>query len=235
MSALLRGARVFSNETENNASVKQEMTTNINVKLKPEQHINKPPSPLQAPLNPPYYPTIGPPSSDVNFTPPTAQSMEPDYPPTLRQAQPPPPTTIADPYPYQSPAYNQHPLAPRSVDLSESLSEQKQALEAKVKVLEALLNIYESAPILIKGLIIVTNKKLIEIIQILTGCEKVELLLDDYVGGGCCASANAHIATVSKIFIVDSQGTRNEFKVAYNAEYSLLLRHGVSLKIVRSD
>jgi hypothetical protein len=34
MTALLRGARVFSNETENNASVKQEMTTNINVKLR---------------------------------------------------------------------------------------------------------------------------------------------------------------------------------------------------------
>jgi hypothetical protein len=223
MSALLRGARVFSNETENNASVKQEMTTNINVKLKPEQHIK---APIQAPLNQPLsYPSIAP-MNDVNFTPPTTD--------TEYQPRPSPPPTITEAYPYPSPAYNLPQLVPRSVDLSGALVEQKAALEAKVKVLEALLNIYESAPILIKGLIIVTNKKLIEIIQTLTGCEKVELLLDDYVVG-CCGSSNASIATVTKIFVVDSQGTRNEFKVAYNAEYSLLLRHGVSLKIIRCE
>jgi hypothetical protein len=219
MSALLRGARIFSNETENNASVKQEMTTNINVKLKPEQHTKTVQAPVQAPIQAPYYPSIGP-SSEVNFTQPTAPTTEPDYPPTMQRQPPPPPMMTAE-YPFPSPAYNPHQLAPRSAELSDALID-KQVLEAKVKVLEALLNIYESAPILIKGLIIVTNKKLIEIIQTLTGCEKVELLLDDYVIGCCGSSSNSGFATVTKIFLIDSQGTRNEFKVAYDAEYSLL-------------
>jgi hypothetical protein len=211
------------------------MTTNINLKLKPEQHIK---APIQAPLNQPLsYPSIAPMNdapeglsdyAHVNFTPPVTET---EYP----RQQPQSPPTITEAYPYPSPAYNLPQPVPRSVDLSGALVEQKAALEAKVKVLEALLNIYESAPILIKGLIIVTNKKLIEIIQTLTGCEKVELLLDDYVIGCCGSSSNASIATVTKIFVVDSQGTRNEFKVAYNAEYSLLLRHGVSLKLVRTE
>jgi hypothetical protein len=76
MSALLRGARVFSNETENNASVKQEMTTNINVKLKGDNNNRTggagppfhPPSsgPASYPSQGPIYPNI----DAVNFTQP---------------------------------------------------------------------------------------------------------------------------------------------------------------------
>jgi hypothetical protein len=226
MSALLRGARVFSNETENNASVKQEMTTNINVKLRlteprPEPRRNEPIS-----VQPQFgYPTI----NDANFTQPLAE-QEFMAPPTANQA-----TQTADPScRYQFPPFNQPLTVPRSVDLSGSSSSDKQALESKINVLEALLGIYESAPILIKGCLIITQKKLIEIIQILTGCEKVELLTDDFVSG-CCGGSASNIVTVSKIFIVDGGGTRSEFKVAYNSEYSLLLRHGLNLKLVRIE
>jgi hypothetical protein len=223
MSALLRGARVFSNETENNASVKQEMTTNINVKLRPEQRA--PPNPVLSPMAPPVYPTI----SDANFTPPTPEQ---DFiPPTPRQNQ------ILDPASaYRSPQYNQPLIVPRSVNIAENTVAvaEKTELESKVKVLEALLSIYESAPILIKGCLIISQKKLIEIIQILTWMEKVELLTDDFALG-CCGGASSSIVTVSKIFVVDPSGNRNEFKVAYNSEYSLLLRHGVNLKVVRVE
>jgi hypothetical protein len=224
MSALLRGARVFSNETENNASVKQEMTTNINVKLRPEAQNRAIPPPMNPVLSQPIYPTI----SDANFTQPTGQEFPP---PTPHQNM----NKTMEQSAYRSPQYNQPLIVPRSVNINEGLGAvEKNELESKVRVLEALLSIYESAPILIKGCLIISQKKLIEIIQILTGLEKVELLTDDFALG-CCGGSSSSIVTVSKIFVVDGCGNRSEFKVAYNSEYSLLLRHGVNLKIVRVE
>jgi hypothetical protein len=219
MSALLRGARVFSNETENNASVKQEMTTNINVKLHPEQK-----RPINQIIQPPSvcYPNI----NDVNFIPPTEQDS---VTPISAPLNPIPPTP---PFQYHFPACNQPQIVPRSANIN--ADSEKHELESKVRVLEALLGIYESAPILIKGCLIVSQKKLIEIIQILTGCEKVELLTDDF-SAGCCANEISNIVTISKIFVADETGNRSEFKVAFNPEYSLLLRHGLNLKLVRVE
>jgi hypothetical protein len=222
MSALLRGARVFSNETENNASVKQELTTNINVKVRGANNENKIPlnqtSPLSiSPPSGPMYPSLDP----INFHP---ASTEEAY--AIPQIPQIPPSQ------YQSPLFNQPQIADRSVALNENSD--KFVLENKVKVLEALLGIYESAPILIKGCLIVSQKKLIEIIQLLTGSEKVELLTEDFTFG-CCGGSSSSLVAVSKIFVVDPNGNRCEFKVAFNSEYSLLLRHGLNLKLVRVE
>jgi hypothetical protein len=224
MSTLLRGARVFSNETENNASVKQELTTNINVKVRGANNENRSPVNANAgPMSAPVYPTIG----DINFTPPTAEN---DYGAVQVPHQ--------HPSAYPSVPYNQPPIGPlasRSVDSSGLIDNSlSAALESKVKVLEALLGIYESAPILIKGCLIISQKKMIEIIQLLTSSDKVELLTED-ITFGCCAGASSSLVSVSKIFVVDTNGNRCEFKVAFNSEYSLLLRHGLNLKLVRVE
>jgi hypothetical protein len=107
-------------------------------------------------------------------------------------------------------------------------------LESRCKVLEALLGIYESAPILIKGCLIISQKKLIEIIQLLTNSDKVELLTEEF-SFGCCGGSSSSLVSVSKIFVADVNGNRSEFKVAHNQEYSLLLRHGLNLKLVRVE
>jgi phosphatidylglycerophosphatase A len=98
-------------------------------------------------------------------------------------------------------------------------------------VLEALLEAYEGSPIVVHGLLILECKKLIEIIQTLTQADKVEILADEVIG---CACSHKSYMAVSKIFcIVDTK--RLEFKVQFNEQYSLLVRHGVSLKMVKEN
>jgi hypothetical protein len=222
MSALLRGARVFSNETENNASVKQEMSTNINVKLKPTQ-TQEQQSPIAQPImSPPSYPSIQP---DINFI------NNPDL--VYQDQAPDPQTPLLTSDQLRSPYHVHKLLHPktRTVDIEENGRYQEQ--ENKIKVLEALLTIYESAPVLVKGCLIISQKKLISIIQLLTDCETIELICDD-VNLGCCGSSKVGFVAVSKIFCV-KDGHRTEFKQSFNEEYSLLLRHSVNLKLVRLE
>jgi hypothetical protein len=231
MGTLLRGARVFSNETANNASVKEEMNTNINVRLKPTQQNNQQANnqPPPAYPSPPSYPSIAPeynPRENINFTQPFTDDPPPELldRPLLNQNT----TPIMAQSRYPSPAFNPHPPVERSVNI-----ENTGELENKIKVLEALLAIYEGAPVIIKGCLIVSQKKLIEIVQILTGADDVELLTED-VDLGCCGSSKVGFVCVSKIFVVFGKD-RTEFKVSHNAEYSLLLRHGLNLKLIRIE
>jgi hypothetical protein len=130
---------------------------------------------------------------------------------------------------YQYPVSNQHQgggvCAERGLDL-----EAEENKDAKIKVLEALLEAYEGSPVVVKGCLTLHHQKLIEIIQILTEADKVELMTDD--GEGCTCGGSKY-AAINKIFVVAQNGKRGEFKVAYNEEYSLLVRHGVSLKLCR--
>jgi hypothetical protein len=239
MSALLRGARVFSNETENNASVRQEMTTNINVKLKgdhnrgasnnggPNQTPNTAPNPNSYPSTGGImYPNIGGIPGDFN---PGANFTQPPLSPRGQCGVGNGMTTM-DPSQFAFPVGNGHPtqipvISDRAIDL-----EAEENKDAKIKVLEALLEAYEGSPIVIKGFLTLHHKKLIEIIQILTEADKVELMTDD--GEGCSCGGSKY-AAINKIFIVESNGKRGEFKVSYNEEYSLLIRHGVNLKLCR--
>jgi hypothetical protein len=149
--------------------------------------------------------------------------------------------TIAGAFQSPCPAANQAQPGARSLTIAEEnalkayneeLENEKAALASKNNVLEALLEAYEGAPVVLHGLLILESKKLIEIIQTLTQADKVEILANDPVGCGCCGK-NPYF-TVSKIFCV-TEGKRAEFKVTFNEEYSLLIRHGVSVKIVRQS
>jgi hypothetical protein len=228
MSALLRGARVFSNETENNASVKQEMNTNINVRLKPTQQNTQGNTSGPAYPSPPSYPSISPEynprNENVNFT----QEYHDPPPDPIEQRCPLIQSPIMDQLRSPFPVFRQPQPVERSADINDTGE-----LENKIKVLEALLAIYEGQPIIIKNCLIVSQKKLIEIIQILTGADDVELLTED-VSLGCCGSSKVGFVAISKIFVVFGKN-RTEFKVSHNAEYSLLLRHGLNLKLIRVE
>ena len=65
------------------------------------------------------------------------------------------------------------------------------------------------------------------IIKVLTNAEKVEFSLDEDKSCTCC---NSKYIYISKIFVT-KDGKTQEFKHAYNEKYSLLTKHGVSLKI----
>jgi hypothetical protein len=225
MSALLRGARVFSNETENNASVKQEMTTNINVKLKGDNNNRTgggqpqlAPGPASYPSQGPIYPNI----DSVNFIP------QPLTPRGVIGAEP--GMTTVDPSRFQYPVNSGPPMQTPGIQERALDLEAEENKDAIIRVLEALLEAYEGSPIVIKGFLTLHHKKLIEIIQILTEADKVELMTEDGEGCGCGGSK---YALISKIFIVGLNGKRGEFKVNYNEEYSLLIRHGVNLKLCR--
>jgi hypothetical protein len=228
MSALLRGARVFSNETENNASVKQEMTTNINVKLRGDNNKGGPgppprpitPGPASYPSQVPIYPNI---NEAANFT------QLPQTPRGIIGAEN--GMTNMEPSQYEYPVNRGPPIQQPPIQQERALDlEAEENKDAKIKVLEALLEAYEGSPVVIKGFLTLHHKKLIEIIQILTEADKVELMTDDGDGCGC---GGYKYAIISKIFIVGQNGKRGEFKVNYNEEYSLLIRHGVNLKLCR--
>ena len=65
------------------------------------------------------------------------------------------------------------------------------------------------------------------IIKVLTGAEKVEFSLDEDKSCTCC---NSKYIYISKIFVT-KDGKTQEFKHGWNEKYSLLQRHGISLKI----
>jgi hypothetical protein len=211
------------------------MTTNINVKLKGDNNNRTgggqpqlAPGPASYPSQGPIYPNI----NDVNFIP------QPLSPRGINQPMVATPagfgegngTTNMAPSQYQYPVNRGPPMQmpqiqERAIDL-----EAEENKDAKIRVLEALLEAYEGSPIVIKGFLTLHHKKLIEIIQILTEADKVELMTEEGEGCGCGGSK---FAMISKIFVLGQNGKRGEFKVNYNEEYSLLIRHGVNLKLCR--
>ena len=69
-----------------------------------------------------------------------------------------------------------------------------------------------------------------EMIKLLTNCDKVDLVLDENIGCTGCIS-NSKYTYVSKV-LVTKDGKTEDIKYAYNNIYSQFVQHGISLKIV---
>ena len=156
----------------------------------------------------------------INATPP------PMYPPGFTAGAPLPTpmpqeqlNTVA--YPYQSVVPTVNPIQERSSDLTEDLAD----TDAQIEVLEALLSCYENNPLIINKFVVCQYNTLMNIIKVLTSADKVEFSLDEDRSCTCCNSKY-----ISKIFVT-KDGKTQEFKHAYNENYSLLQRHGISLNI----
>ena len=194
--------RILSSENDASVKVQQDQNTNITLKL---EH-----TPSQADLKettaaaPPYPPPGFMPGTPLPTPIPQEQLNVPVY------------QSV-----YQAPTVN--PIQERSIDLTEDLADK----DAQIEVLEALLSCYENNPLIINKFVVCQYNTLMNIIKVLTGAEKVEFSLDEDKSCTCC---NSKYIYISKIFITKDSKTQ-EFKHAYNEKYSLLQRHGISLKI----
>ena len=216
--------RILSSENDASVKVQQDQNTNITLKL---EH-----APSQADLKEQAQPAPhgSPPFAPPGFTPgaPIPTPINPEqypagaYPsvsavPTVNHIQ-----TGADPsavnYGYVPPQFQT-----RDIDLTADIEDK----DRQIEVLEALLSCYENNPLIINKFVVCQYETLMNIIKVLTNAEKVEFSLDEDKSCTCC---NSKYIYISKIFVT-KDGKTQEFKHAFNEKYSLLQRHGISLKI----
>ncbi|KAK8839237.1 hypothetical protein M9Y10_015838 [Tritrichomonas musculus] len=217
----LRQARILSSETDN--TIKQEQNTNVNIKITPP---NK-----QRSQTVPLYPSVQPLNPNVNFT----QANQPmDIPTGLAQRDTSavgqtlysPTTTEDSNYPSVHPTnkgFQDRAIA----DLTNEIDE----LDKKNKFLEMLVAMYESNPLKINSYVVCESKLLMNMIKLLTDCDKVDLVLDDDITCGGCTAHSDKLIYISKI-LVSKDGQTEEFKYKYNRIYTEFLKYGISLKMV---
>ena len=222
----LRNARILS--LCNDASNKQEQKMNVNIKL--EDNI-----PLQQPQQP-FYPQV---PQMTNFTIPQ-QTIE-------EFASHPLPNGVG---PSQSTVHKASTIQNRDIDLSkgcynipESSSTnnalqqdimqktmQIADLEDKNKFLQLLLRIYQNNPLYINSLVVCQSQDFMDLVKLLTKCDKVDLILnEDLACGGC--TTDSKLIYVSRILITKGNETK-EMKYGYNEAYSKLISFNISTKIV---
>ena len=169
----------------------------------------------------------------VNFTTPEQQ-----LPTTTTATQPqlnergsstPPPEILTYPS-IAMPMHNSTPtgVLSRDIDLEKDLHIQD--LETKNKFLTLMLTVYQNNPLYVNNYLVCESKVLMDLIKLSTGCEKVDLVInDDLACSGC--GANSKLIYISKILIT-KDGKTEEFKHAFNEVYSKFISYGISLKVV---
>ena len=208
----LNKARILS--SENNASMtnNQHQTTNVNIKFpdikKAQARDIQLAEEAAGYMDVPIYPSVSA-STLTNNNPVTGQEL------TEKERQL-----------LEENTQLQNQLQTREIELTENIDD----LETKNKFLELLLQVYEDNPIKINSYLICKSSILMEMIKLLTNCDKVDLILDDNIGCTGCVSKNKY-TYVSKILIT-KDGKTEDLKYAYNSIYSQFIQHGISLKVV---
>ena len=200
MSNTLRQARILS--SENDSSVKQEQNTNIEIKVTPNKSIP-----------PVAYPQI---PNNVNFTMP---------PPTMPTQTMPAQTTQPQYASQYTPPTNNITRDCGLADLGNELD----TLEQKNRFLEMLVEMYADNPLRINSYVVCKSTLLMNMIKLLTGCDKVDFVLEDDEPG-CCAVSVSKFIKIDKILIT-KDGKSEELKYAYNNVYTEFIKYGISLKI----
>lgn len=132
-------------------------------------------------------------------------------------------TTPEDPSHFQS-------VAPIISPLEDKVAE----LTIQNKFLELLLAAYQDNPIKLNSYVIVNHRLLIEMVKLLTGADRVDLVLDEehVVNCGCCNDVDHdELLYVSKVLITVN-GKTEELKYCRNDVSSQFVKFGISLKIV---
>ena len=211
----LRQARILSSETDN--TIKQEQNTNVNIKITP-------PNKNRNESAPPFYPNVPPLNPNVNFT----QANQPADTSQVGQTLGTQMTMNNGTFQYQPPINSPSPsVMERGIaDLTNEIDE----LDKKNKFLEMLVAMYESNPLKINSYVVCESKLLMNMIKLLTDCEKVDLVLDDNITCGGCTAKSSKIIYVSKI-LVSKDGQTEEFKYKYNRIYTEFIKYGISLKM----
>lgn len=233
MSGTLRQARILSSETDN--TIKQEQSTNVNINIKPQtrqQQIHHERRPSTVPL----YPNVEPLNPNVNFISANPQMGFQDAgqtinSPTIHKEDSVMKTIQESPLtsqPQIGNPYQSIPIDRGIADMGAELDE----LDKQNQFLKMIIEMYESNPLKVNAYVICQSKLLMDMIKLLTGCEKVELILNDEdVGCGGCGAGSGKIIYVSKI-LVTKDGKTEDLKYAYNDIYSQFIKYGISLKMV---
>ena len=204
----LNRARILSSENDASMRNNQQQTTNVNIKLpdlKKSEIQTRDVDITYADYAQADYPSVSPSNNNNPVT------EMPIYPPV-------------DDNSIRSREINE--LQTQLDDLTNDISD----LETKNKFLELLIQVYENNPIKLNSYLICKSSILMEIIKLLTNCDKVELIIDDNIGCVGCVSKHKY-TYISKIFVTKNNKTE-DLKYAYNDVYSKLIQHGISLKIV---
>ena len=224
----LRQARILSSETDN--TIKQEQTTNVNIKLqsKPQNDAQAYPSVNPSPLGVSPQASYGcdsRPTPYGNFTPMgLAQAFNSATEPSALASAP---QTSSQPL--------NDSIAHANAELT-SLVSQREAqvneLQTKLEFMELLLMIFQNNPLRVNAYIIADNKLFMKMVKLLSGAEKVELVLDDDLSCQCGCSASADkLIYVSKI-LVTIDGRTEDLKYCRNDVYSQFTKYSISTKIV---
>ena len=214
----LRQARILSSETDN--TIKQEQNTNVNIK------ISKPIAAPERPQTVPLYPNVQP-LNNVNFTQ-ANQPTDTSQAGVISDSIHSPMTQMNMSYQFQPPINNNcQGICERGIaDIGAEINE----LDKKNKFLEMIIEMYESNPLKINSRVVCESKLLMDMIKLLTECDKVELVLNDDIGCSGCTGKDKFIY-ISKILITKDNKTE-DMKYAYNDIYSQFIKYGVSLKVV---
>ena len=154
--------------------------------------------------NPVYYPEVNP---NVNFT------QDGELPQTKSTFQ------------FQPPINSQ--FQGRGIaEIGSEITE----LEKRNKFLEMVIEMYENNPMKVNSYVVCESKLLMDMIKLLTECDKVELVLNNDIGCSGCSGKDKFIY-VAKILIT-KDGKTEDFKYGYNEMYTQFVKFGISLKIV---
>ena len=198
----LRNARILS--SCNDASNKQEQKMNVNIKLEETTPQTQPQPQL------PIYPNV---PQMANFTIP--------------------PQTVGEFAPSQSTVPNVNNYQSRDININQDILQkdlQIADLEDKNKFLQLLLRIYQNNPLYINSIVVCQSQDFMDLVKLLTKCDKVDLILnEDLACGGC--GTDSKLIYVSRILITKNNETK-EMKYAYNEAYSKLISFNISTKIV---
>ena len=165
-----------------------------------------------------------PTTATTTVTPQTTVTM-----PTSNGSLTPPPEVLTYPSTVPNMAnYTATGVLSRDFDLDKDI--QIQDLETKNKFLTLMLTVYQNNPLYINSYVVCESKILMDMIKLLTGCEKVDLVLSDDVACGGC-TGNSNLIYISKILIT-KDGKTEEFKYSYHEIYSKFISYGISLKVV---
>ena len=241
MSGVLHQARILSSETDN--TIKQEQNTNVNINIAHRAAAKSLKEPHQRCAS--THPTTNSSSPNVNFTElqnnvpqingssQNGQDIQPihskDLIPTADMNESLTPDLGHLASPSQLPIDKPFPLTQERglVDLSIELD----SLEKKNRFLEMIVQMYEGNPLKINSYVVCNSKLLMDMIKLLTECDKVELVIDDSDTGCNCTIKPSKFIKVAKI-LVTKDGKTEDMKYAYNDIYSQFIKYGVSLKIV---
>ena len=212
-------ARILSSENDSSVTNKQEQTTNVNIKVQKAEPTN-------------FTPAAGIPLVD----PATTSTMSAVYPSVAPMYNAPEEGEVKTVPLNESPsAYTTQSLSNSSVGQlrNEQLEKLKQSVESLTKDKEfykLLLQVYQDNPLIVNAYVVCKSNVLMDLIKLLTDCDKVDLVLDDDITCGGCGG-NSKLIYVNKILVTKADRTA-ELKYEYNEAYSKLVVYGISTKIV---